>query len=389
MARSARSAYVTPSETAVFYIRCRTKKSLIPAKNPRGSTLDTHRVQYIEDLIRLYAAHFGIAVHAHAVIRHEIRLVLQSRPEVIQALDDTQIAMRWLSICPTLRRGRTQAPEPTEKEIADFCSDPSRISQTRRRLSDISWLMRLLQQRVAQLCNREDRTEGSVWNGRFRAVLLLDATAHFTALANVDLAAVRVRMGKPVSASVFTSALHRQNDWLKSTCLASVIRPAAETHDSHGTGDSPANVSTGISASHPCCNHLAPIGNTEEVPFAAGRESSTAPRFRCSDQPAVSINLPDYQKLLRLTRDGFLSEQAMVSQEISSLLSILKLSPEAWLALVGDFDDLFSHVAGQPATMDAYVPKKGHHRAYVRPAARAIFRKCTTGHPVMQIPPAT
>ncbi|MFM7832304.1 MAG: hypothetical protein ACKPJD_10960, partial [Planctomycetaceae bacterium] len=141
---------------------------------------------------------------------NEIRLVLQSHPELLTDLDDAQIARRWLSVCPTLRRGRDLSAEPSEEEIRALCKDPCRIVKLRRQLSDISWWMRLLQQRVAQLCNREDNQTGTLWQSRFRSVLLLDAMSHLAAIANVDLAAVSVKMGKPISASAFTSDVYRR-----------------------------------------------------------------------------------------------------------------------------------------------------------------------------------
>ncbi|MGV2338874.1 MAG UNVERIFIED_CONTAM: hypothetical protein LVR18_34285 [Planctomycetaceae bacterium] len=169
MARTARSEYLSPDEEAVFYIRCRADRALLlPAHHSHADAVK-HRVEYIEGLIRLYACHFAISVHAHAVTRREIRLVLQSRPELTAELDDAEIARRWLCICPTLRRGDVPSDEPSDEEIQALCQDPSRIAQIRRQLSDISWLMRLLQQRVARSCNREDRREGRFWQSRFRA----------------------------------------------------------------------------------------------------------------------------------------------------------------------------------------------------------------------------
>ncbi|MFM7058204.1 MAG: hypothetical protein ACKO2P_14895 [Planctomycetota bacterium] len=155
MARTARSDYFTADENAVLFIRCRANRSLISPPDQADTNGGNRRVVYIEDLIRLYACHFAISVHAHAVTHNEIRLVLQSRPELLSALDDAQIARRWLSVCPTLRRGRDLSDEPSEEEIRALCEDRCRIAELRRQLSDISWWMRLLQQRVAQLCNRD------------------------------------------------------------------------------------------------------------------------------------------------------------------------------------------------------------------------------------------
>jgi hypothetical protein len=62
--------------------------------------------------------------------------------------------------------------------------------------------MRLLPQRVAQFCNREDNQTGRLWQSRFRSVLLLDAMSHLAAIANVDLAADEIAVNSSCSAAL-------------------------------------------------------------------------------------------------------------------------------------------------------------------------------------------
>ena len=89
MARKARSEHFTPDENAVFFIRCRANRPLIATPDQADANAGNRRVGSIEDLIRLYARHFAISVHAHSVTHSEIRLVLQSRPELLSAVDET------------------------------------------------------------------------------------------------------------------------------------------------------------------------------------------------------------------------------------------------------------------------------------------------------------
>ncbi|MFM7036090.1 MAG: hypothetical protein ACKO2L_04595, partial [Planctomycetaceae bacterium] len=62
------------------------------------------------------------------------------------------------------------------------------------------------------------------------------------------------------------------------------------------------------------------------------------------------------------------------SQNIADCLRKLQLTFNQWVTLVGDFDRLFSHVAGRLAAMEAYKPKRGGRRACIRPAARSLLR---------------
>ena len=48
-----------------------------------------------------------------------------------------------------------------------------KLSEVRRRLSDISWWMRCTAKTIASQANKEDQTTGRFWQGRYRAQLLL------------------------------------------------------------------------------------------------------------------------------------------------------------------------------------------------------------------------
>jgi hypothetical protein len=371
----ARSEYFTADENAVLFIRCRAHRPLISAPDQTDTNAGNRRVGYIEDLIRLYARHFAISVHAHAVTHNEIRLVLQSRPELLSAVDDAQIARRWLSACPTLRRGRSLSDEPSEKEIRALCENPSRIAQLRHQLSDISWWMRLLQQRVAQHCNREDNQTGTFWQSRFRSVLLLDAMSHLAAIANVDLAAVSVKMGKPISASTFTSDFYRRME----------LQNESEMHASSLQSDSP-EVSNNSAAALPEVltdvtttvrrdgRHLAPIFPRDEVANIANRLAGWIDQLRCSDDSVLNMKLRHYIELLERTTQGSPSDHPELSSlDLPPILRSLQLTFDRWVQLAAEFDKLFSHVAGQLAAMDACVSKRSKRRACVRPAARALL----------------
>ena len=55
-------------------------------------------------------------------------------------------------------------------------NDAVKLKQIRSRLSDISWWMRLLCQKIAIRANREDEASGKFFEGRFHAVRILDET---------------------------------------------------------------------------------------------------------------------------------------------------------------------------------------------------------------------
>jgi hypothetical protein len=91
---------------------------------------------------------------------NHLHLVLRSRPDVVQTWDDNEIASRWLRICPKRKDSNGKPLEPTQKEIDLFATSPVAVKRIRSRLSDISWWMRILCQRIAMRANHEDKEVG-------------------------------------------------------------------------------------------------------------------------------------------------------------------------------------------------------------------------------------
>jgi hypothetical protein len=236
--------------------------------------------------------------------------------------------------------------------------------------------MRLLQQRVAQHCNREDNQTGTFWQSRFRSVLLLDAMSHLAAIANVDLAAVSVKMGKPICASIFTSDVYRRME----------LQNESEMHTSGLQSDS-SGISNDSAAALPEVltdvattvrrdgRHLAPIFPSDEVANMAARLASWIDQLRCSDDSVLNMKLRHYVELLERTTQGCPPDPTELSSlNLPPILRSLQLTFDLWVPLAAEFDKLFSHVAGQLAAMDACVSKRSKRRAYVRPAARALLQ---------------
>jgi len=95
---------------------------------------------------------------------NHIHLVLRSRPDVVAEWDDTDVARRWLMLCPVERDDNRQPKEPTEFELNQIRNNKEKLAEIRNRLSDISWWMRLLSQNIAQRANLEDEEVGKFWN---------------------------------------------------------------------------------------------------------------------------------------------------------------------------------------------------------------------------------
>ena len=156
MARLARAEVFAADEVAVVHVISRVvRRCFLLGDDPVTGKNFNHRKGWIEERLRRLAGAFGIDLLAFSCLSNHFHLILRSRPDVVAAWDDTEVARRWLLLCP-IRKGDDAAPlEPNEFELNSIRHDPDRLAKIRRRLSDISWWMRLLCQDIAQRANRE------------------------------------------------------------------------------------------------------------------------------------------------------------------------------------------------------------------------------------------
>jgi len=220
MARMARAEVFDPAEIAVVHVMARTvRRCFLLGADPVSRKNFDHRRDWIEIKLQHLAATMGIDLLGFALMSNHFHLVLRSRPEVVETWNDEEVARRWLVLCP-LRKIRTSdnnsgeciAAEPTTAELNAICKNPIRLAQVRRRLSDISWWMRLLCQHIAQRANREEGGGlGKFWQSRFKAIRILDEATLLACSAYVDLNPIRAAMAQSLEDSQHTSAKHPKN----------------------------------------------------------------------------------------------------------------------------------------------------------------------------------
>jgi len=83
------------------------------------------------------------------------------------------------------------------------------IQDYRKRLCDLSWFMKCLNEPIARQANAEDNVSGHFWQSRFTSQALLDEAAVLTAMAYVDLNPIRAGIAETPEASDFTSIQQR------------------------------------------------------------------------------------------------------------------------------------------------------------------------------------
>ena len=75
------------------------------------------------------------------------------------------MARRWWFLFPKRKDAENNPEGPTETELRVLMADSEALEERRRRLSNLSWFMRCLAERIAREANREDKCSGRFWKG--------------------------------------------------------------------------------------------------------------------------------------------------------------------------------------------------------------------------------
>jgi hypothetical protein len=213
------------------------------------------------------------------------------------------VAQRWLRLCPQRKTPDGQPAEPTESELDSIRRVPARLAEIRRRLSDISWLMRMIAEPVARQANREDRVSGRFWQGRFKTVRLCDEAAVAACLAYVDLNPIRAGLAATPEASDFTS-VQRRIESLASSGIELLASSEVESFASNvGAGTGADADAEGAEASPARCTGGSLASNVGAVTVAdadaEGAEASPARRTTDSSAEAAHCAVDSSVQLAR------------------------------------------------------------------------------------------
>jgi len=164
-----------------------------------------HRKQWAQARIALVASCFAADVLAYAVMSNHLHIVVHVDPTHVGLWDDETVVERWLALFPP----RNDDHAAREHNRLRILLDAHYLIELRRRLGDLSWLMRCLAEPIARRANAEDRCKGRFWEGRYKCQRLCDTRAVLAAMAYVDLNPIRAGMTTRLEDSDHTSAQQR------------------------------------------------------------------------------------------------------------------------------------------------------------------------------------
>jgi REP element-mobilizing transposase RayT len=381
----ARSEIVADDEVGIYHCINRTvRRAWLCGDDPVSGRSYEHRKDWVRERLKELAGIFAIDVCAYAVMSNHLHVILRTRPDVAEAWSDEEVARRWWRLFPRRKNKDGSAAEPVEHELAMIQADTEAFSEKRKRLSNLSWLMRCLSERIARQANEEDDCTGRFWEGRFRSQRLLDETALLACMIYVDLNPVRAKIAETPEDSDFTSGQDR--------IQGHQVRAAQKKK----RGRPPKNL--------PMPDRwLSPIELPEVEPQQAvnggnddcvGQQNSTDSVEAFAEQHSIpndqSAGLGELSQnhrkgLLRMSEDDYLrlldwsgralhpSKRGSIPSDLAPILERLEVNSESWLDCIQNFGRWFRRAAGKPRSLEKAVSKSNRHSIHGMTRAKQAF----------------
>jgi len=331
-----RSELISLVDTPWYHIvtRCVRRAFLCGADAHSGQNYD-HRRGWIEARLRQLAGVFAIDVAAYAVMSNHYHIVLRIDADRATQWSDDEVLERWTRLFsgPLLVRRYLQPETCAQLCEAELQAVSQWADTYRRRLADISWYMRVLNEAIARQANAEDGVTGRFWEGRFKSQALLDEQALLAAMAYVDLNPIRADMADTPEDSDHTSIQARlqpeQTEARLQQALAATV-PAP----SPATGDEslqPEQTLQPLPVA-PLMPFDATARNDWAIPFAFGDYLELVETLGRCVHPRKRGHMPEHTpaliERLGMDRDGFINSANTLLQQFGSAIG----KPESLLA---------------------------------------------------------
>ena len=254
--------------------------------------------------------------HVHVVLHVDVKQVM--------AWTDNEIVRHWHLLHKGTLLTQMFARRDTLSQGQKLTLGDT-IIEYRKRLHDIRWLMRNLNEYIAREANKEDDCTGRLWEGRFKSQALLDEAALLACMAYVDLNPIRAKIAKTPETSKHTSIQKRLESIKQSTTTHSLM-------------------------------HF--FGNPrEDVP------------------KGIAFSLKDYCELVDITgRIIRVGKASYIDHQHQPILQRLGLSNEQWMTLSTEFEKHFCYAAGAEIMMNQFKAHTGHQRIRGMGKAKMLLR---------------
>jgi REP element-mobilizing transposase RayT len=320
-----RSSQISLSDTLYYHCvsRCVRRSFLCGVDSYSGQSYE-HRRGWVEQRLLFLSSVFAIDICAYAVMSNHVHLVLHVDVQQVMVWTDSEVVERWHRLHKGTLLTHMFARGDTLSQGQQLSLNDT-ITEYRKRLHDISWLMRNLNEYIAREANKEDDCTGRFWEGRFKSQALLDEAALLACMAYVDLNPIRAKIADTPETSKHTSIKKRLES----------IKGSITTHS------------------------LMPfVGNPrQEMP------------------KGIPFSLKDYCELVDITGRIIRNDKAgHIDHQQQPILQRLGLSDEQWLTLTTEFEKHFCYAAGAEMMMNQFKAHTGHQRIRGMGKAKILLR---------------
>ncbi|GAB2687573.1 transposase [Aliiglaciecola sp. 3_MG-2023] len=283
-----------------------------------------HRRGWVERRLMHLANVFAIDVCAYAVMSNHTHIVLCVDKQDAATWSPKEVLYRWHQLHKgTLLSQRFMNGESLSQ--SELLTLHETINIYRKRLYDISWFMRNLNEYIAREANKEDECTGRFWEGRFKSQALLDESAVLACMAYVDLNPIRAKLRKTPKTSKYTSIQQRIQALIK--------------------GEQPQNL----------------------MQFVGNHKQDTT--------KGIAFSLIDYCELVDCTGRCIREDKTgYIEQQYSPILESLGLNSKQWLTLTTEFEKHFYSAVGNEQMMYQFKQHTGHQRIRGIAKAKALLQ---------------
>ena len=132
MCRLSRYELFKSDEMAIVHVMNRTVRRclLMGQDSITGKNYD-YRKDWIEQRMEYLAKYFGIDVLSYSILSNHFHLVLRQRPDIVKTWSDTEVAQRWLMLCPKKKNKDGSPKDPTEPQLNAIRNNPAKLQEIR------------------------------------------------------------------------------------------------------------------------------------------------------------------------------------------------------------------------------------------------------------------
>ncbi len=148
---------------------------------------DDERRAWVERCVRKHAQKMAIDVLTYAIMKNHMHIIVRNRPDLAAQWSARDVVDRWLNLVPQRDSWGAVLFDLDECMRTKLSQDFEWVEERRRRLSSVSWMMRLVKQKISICMNRKDEVTGHFWDERFLSIQLPDKRAILACMVYVDL----------------------------------------------------------------------------------------------------------------------------------------------------------------------------------------------------------